>query len=108
VADNLNTHVVSSFYETFPPAEALRLSKRMEIRNASKHSGWLDIAEIELPPPAAQRLGNRRILGIEALDKEPHAWETQRNASQKSVGWGVTLMMPVLNLNGSACHFVSS
>jgi hypothetical protein len=31
VVYNLNTHVISSLYETFPSEEALRLIKRMEI-----------------------------------------------------------------------------
>jgi hypothetical protein len=31
VMDNLNTHVLSSFYEAFPPEEAFRLAQRLEI-----------------------------------------------------------------------------
>ena len=31
VMDNLNTHTLGSLYETFPPAEARRIAKRLEI-----------------------------------------------------------------------------
>jgi hypothetical protein len=75
--DNLNTHVISSLYGTFPPEEAFRLSKCLEIHYTPKHGSWLDIAEIELSAPAAQCLGNRRIPSIEALNKELRAWETK-------------------------------
>ena len=88
--DNLNTHVISSFYETFPPEEAFRLAQRLEIHYTPKHGSWLDIAEIELSALAVQCLGNRRIPSIEALNKELSAWETQRNINQKGVDWHFT------------------
>ena len=90
VMDNLNTHVISSLYETFPPEEAFRLAQRMEIHYTPKHGSWLDIAEIELSALATQCLGNRRIPSIEALNKELSAWETGRNANQKGVDWHFT------------------
>jgi hypothetical protein len=90
VMDNLNTHVISSFYETFPPEEAFRLAQRVEIHYTPKHGSWLDIAEIELSALAIQCLGDRRIPTIEALNKELAAWETQRNANQKGVDWHFT------------------
>jgi hypothetical protein len=90
VMDNLNTHVISSLYETFPPEEAFRLAQRLDIHYTPKHGSWLDIAEIELSALAVQCLGNRRIPSIEALNKELSAWETQRNISQKAVDWHFT------------------
>ena len=90
VMDNLNTHVISSLYETFPPEEAFRLAQRMEIHYTPKHGSWLDIAEIELSALATQCLGNRRIPSIEALNNELSAWETGRNANQKGVDWHFT------------------
>ncbi|MHB9294055.1 putative IS630 family transposase ISSac1 [Hollandina sp. SP2] len=90
VMDNLNTHVISSLYETFLPEEAFRLSQRLEIHYTPKHGSWLDIAEIELSALAAQCLGNRRIPSIEALNKDLHTWETTRNAAQKGVDWHFT------------------
>jgi hypothetical protein len=90
VMDNLNTHVLSSLYETFPPEEAFRLAQRLEIHYTPKHGSWLDIAEIELSALAIQCLGTRRIPRIESLNKELAAWETQRNAGQKGVNWHFT------------------
>ena len=88
--DNLNTHVISSFYEAFPPEEAFRLSQRLEIHYTPKHGSWLDIAEIELSALAAQCLGDRRIPTIEDLNKELRSWETKRNSEQKGVDWHFT------------------
>jgi len=90
VMDNLNTHVISSFYEAFPPEEAFRLSRRLEIHYTPKHGSWLDIAEIELSALAAECLGERRIPNIEVLNKELLAWETKRNTKQKGVDWQFT------------------
>ena len=90
VMDNLNTHVISSFYETFPPEEAFRLSQRLEIHWTPKHGSWLNIAEIELSALATQCLGNRRLPSIEALNKELLAWKTKRNTNQKGVDWHFT------------------
>ena len=48
VMDNLNTHKAASLYKTFPPAEARRIIKRLEIHYTPKHGSWLDMEEIEL------------------------------------------------------------
>jgi hypothetical protein len=85
--DNLNTHMIPPLYETFPPEEAFRLSKRLEIHYTPKHGSRLDSAEIEL---SAQRQGNRRIPSIEALNKELRMWETKRNIKHKGVDWHFT------------------
>jgi hypothetical protein len=90
VMDNLNTHVISSFYEAFSPEEAFRLAHRLEIHYTPKHGSWLDIAEIELSALATQCLGNRRIPNIELLNRELSAWETRRNVNQKGVDWHFT------------------
>ena len=47
VLDNLNTHRTASLYEAFPPAEARRITKRLEFRYTPKHGSWLNMAEIE-------------------------------------------------------------
>lgn len=90
VMDNLNTHVISALYETFPPEEAFRLAQRLENHYTPKHGSWLDIAEIELAALAAQCLGHRRIPSIPALNQELSAWETKRNTRQKGVDWQFT------------------
>ncbi len=89
VMDNLNTHAISSLYETFPAAEALALTKRLEIHYTPKHGSWLNMAEIELSAMTLQCL-DRRIPSIESLQEQLQAWETQRNAAQKSIDWHFT------------------
>jgi hypothetical protein len=87
VMDNLNTHTVSSLYETFPPDEAFRLAQRLEIHYTPKHGSWLNIAEVELSAMVSQCLGHRRIPDIAILNTELSAWHTHRNQSQKGVDW---------------------
>lgn len=48
VMDHLNTHSPASFYQVFEPAEARRLTEKLEIHYTPKHGSWLNIAEIEL------------------------------------------------------------
>ena len=43
VLDNLNTHSAVSLYETFPPAEAKRLLKRLRFHYTPKHGSWLNM-----------------------------------------------------------------
>ena len=90
IMDNLNTHTISSLYDTFPPDEAFRLSQRLEIHHTPKHGSWLNIAEIELSAMAAQCLGQRRISQIEILNSDLTIWHTKRNQSQKGVDWHFT------------------
>ena len=89
VMDNLNTHNISSLYETFQPKVALALAKRLEIHYTPKHGSWLNVAEIELSVMTMQCL-NRRIDSMKSLQSELSAWETDRNTAQKSVDWQFT------------------
>lgn len=89
VCDNLNTHKMASFYETFEPQEARRLINRLELHYTPKHGSWLDIAEIELSVFTKQCL-DRRIPDAATLRKEAKAWYCSRNAGQKSVDWQFT------------------
>ena len=87
VMDNLNTHGIHSFYDTFPPDEAFRLSQRLEIHFTPKHGSWLNIAECELSAMTTQCLKNRRMPSLDYLNSELLAWHSSRNANQKSVAW---------------------
>jgi len=89
VMDNLNTHAISSLYETFPPEIALRLAMRLEIHFTPKHGSWLNIAEIELNAMTKQCL-DRRIPDLDSLRIELEPWEQHRNAAFKSVDWHFT------------------
>ena len=86
VMDNLNTHKPASLYKKYPPAEARRIIKRLEIHYTPKHGSWLDIAEIELNVMTRQCL-SRRIDNLATLRTELAAWETERNISAAKVNW---------------------
>ena len=86
VMDNLNTHKASSLYKAFPPSEARRIIKRLEIHYTPKHGSWLDMAEIELNVMTRQCL-SRRIDTIARLKKELSAWETERNRDEAKIRW---------------------
>ena len=86
VMDNLNTHKLSTLYETFGPAEASRLADRFEIHHTPKHGSWLNMAEIEINVLSRQCLA-RRIPDRETLRREVGAWERRRNAAAKPVNW---------------------
>lgn len=86
VMDNLNTHKPASLYKAFPPAEARRIIKRLEIHYTPKHGSWLDMAEIELNVMSRQCL-DRRIETIDLLRTELSAWETERNQNNSKIQW---------------------
>ncbi len=48
VLDNWNIHRMASLYETFPPAEARRIVKRLEFHHTPKHASWLNMAAMEV------------------------------------------------------------
>jgi hypothetical protein len=99
VSDNLNTHTISSLYETFPPAEALRLARRLEMHHTPKHGSWRGIAEIELSAMTVQCLGKRHIPSIEKLNRNLLAWHVDRNKNQMGVDWQFTTEDAHINLN---------
>jgi hypothetical protein len=89
VMDNLNTHSISSLYETFPPAEARRLAERLEIHYTPKHGSWLNMAEIEFSALNTQCL-DRRIADAASLRDAICAWEQDRNGRGAAIDWRFT------------------
>lgn len=86
VMDNLNTHKIASLYKKYPPEEARRIIKKLEIHYTPKHGSWLNIAEIELNALTRQCL-DRRIDNIDKLNKEILAWKKERNEEQVKINW---------------------
>lgn len=86
VMDNLYTHKAASLYKAFPPEEARRIIKRLEIHYTPRHGSWLDMAEIELNVMTRQCL-SRRIDTIARLKNELSAWETERNRDEAKIRW---------------------
>jgi DDE superfamily endonuclease len=89
VMDQLNTHSPASLYEAFPPAEAKRLTDKLEIHYTPKHGSWLNMAELELSALQRQCL-NRRLADRPTLEREVAAWTTTRNAAAVTIDWRFT------------------
>jgi hypothetical protein len=89
IHDQLNTHVPSSLYQAFEPAEAKRLLGKLEFHYTPKHGSWLNMAEIELSVLATQCL-ERRLPDKESLQREVAAWEERRNHDSRTIDWQFT------------------
>jgi hypothetical protein len=89
VQDNLNTHNPSSFYETFPAAEAFALAQRFEMVYTPKKASWLNMAEIELSALSKQCL-DRRIAEMKILAAEVNSWTKRRNRVKARISWNFT------------------
>ena len=89
VMDNLNTHTPSSFYEVFPPEEARRLARKLEIHYTPKHGSWLNMAEIELAILTRQCL-QQRLATPELMRQEVAAWQQERNQANVTLSWRFT------------------
>jgi hypothetical protein len=79
----------ASFYEAFEPAEAYRLSQKLEIHYTPTHGSWLNMAEIELSVLARQCLAER-MPSIQAVQEQVSAWQQQRNQAQATINWRFT------------------
>ena len=86
VMDNLNTHNIASLYKAFPPEEARRIARKLEVHYTPKHGSWLDIAEIGINIMTRECL-NRRIPSIEALKEELKAWNDEYDKDPSPVNW---------------------
>lgn len=89
VLDNLNTHFVCSFYETFTKKEARRILSKIEFYYTPKHGSWLNMAEIEINRMDRECLA-RRIGQAEVLESELIHWSQERNSAKKKIKWSFT------------------
>jgi len=89
VADNLNTHNKSSFYETFDKEAADQILSRIEFHYTPTHASWLNVAEIEIGVMDTE-CTNRRIKSKDLLTKEVEAWTKRRNKHRKKINWAFT------------------
>lgn len=87
VCDNLNTHTKGAFYETFRPARARALVRRIEFCQTPKHGSWLNIAENELSSLTRQCIGGHRIGDLKILRDRIAAWSKDVNKIQRGVDW---------------------
>lgn len=87
VCDNLNTHTMGAFYETFAPEQARAIVRRLEFRHTPKHGSWLNIAENELSSMTRQCITGRRFPTLDLLRSETAAWSAASNTKQRGVDW---------------------
>ena len=97
VLDNLNIHKPASLYQTFDPAEARRILRRLEFHYTPVHASWLNMVELELATLSDQCL-NRRIATLSTLRREVWTWEARRNRERATVHWQFTCEKARLNL----------
>ena len=86
VVDNLNTHTPAALYETFTPAEARRITRKLEFHYTPKHGSWLNMAECEFAVLTGQCL-DRRIPNSATLCQEIAAWQAARNHNKTKINW---------------------
>jgi len=89
VLDNLNTHFLSSFYETFSMRISKRILSKIEFYYTPKHGSWLNMAEIEINIMDRECLA-RRIGQETVLKCEINQWSSQRNKEKKKIHWSFT------------------
>ena len=84
VLDNLNPHRMASLYETFPPADARRITKRLEFHHSPKHGSWLNMAEIEFSVLARACLKGRNP-GEDVPRRNVGACQAERNEARTTI-----------------------
>jgi hypothetical protein len=90
VQDNLNTHDVSAFYETFPAADAFALAQRIEFHYTPKKASWLNMIEIEFSALSKQCLA-RRIATQAQLEHEVLILVHEREEKAVTIDWQFSL-----------------
>jgi transposase len=90
VMDNLSTHTPAALYESFEPAEARRILRRLEFHYTPKHASWLNMVEIEIGVMVGQCL-DRRIPNKATLVAEVAAWLRRRNREKARINWLFTV-----------------
>jgi len=89
VLDNLNTHFIQSFYETFSIEGCARLLKKIKFIYTPKHASWLNMAEIEINLLDHECLG-RNIGNRIELETQVGAWSDQNNIDRRKIFWSFT------------------
>jgi len=88
ISDNLNTHKLASLYQTFTPAEANRIARRIVFHDTPKHASWLNMAEIKFSV-LLRKLGTH-VSDEASLKRKVAAIETTRNQTHATVHWQFT------------------
>jgi len=98
VQDNLNTHDISAFYETFSAEEAFALAQRFEFYYTPKKASWLNMIEIEFSALAKQCFA-RRIATKAQLAQEVQAIVQERAENAVTIDWQFSIAKARTKLN---------
>jgi len=98
VQDNLNTHNLSSLYETFAAEEAFALSQLFEFYYTPKKASWLNMIEIEFSAIARQCL-QRRIATKAELEQEVLSLVKEREEKAIKIEWQFSIASARTKLN---------
>jgi DDE superfamily endonuclease len=98
VQDNLNTHNLSSLYETFAAEEAFALSQRFEFYYTPKKASWLNMIEIEFSAIARQCL-QRRIATKAEPTREVLSLVKERAEKAIKIEWQFSIASARTKLN---------
>jgi hypothetical protein len=98
VQDNLNTHVLSAFYESFSAEEAFTRAQRFEFYYTPKSASWLNMIEIEFSALSKQCL-NRRIASKAELSQEVLAVVKEREEKAIKINWQFSIASARSKLN---------
>jgi hypothetical protein len=98
VQDNLNTHNLSSLYETFAAEEAFALAQRFEFYYTPKKASWLNMQEIEFSAIARQCL-HRRIATKAELAREVLSLVKERAEKAVKIEWQFSIESARTKLN---------
>lgn len=98
VQDNLNTHNLSSLYETFAAEEAFALAQRFEFYYTPKKASWLNMIEIEFSALARQCL-QRRIATKAELAREVLSLVKERAEKAVKIEWQFSIESARTKLN---------
>jgi hypothetical protein len=98
VQDNLNTHNLSSLYETFAAEEAFALAQRFEFYYTPKKGSWLNMIEIEFSAIARQCL-QRRIATKAELAREVLSLVKERAEKAIKIEWQFSIASARIKLN---------
>jgi hypothetical protein len=89
VLDHRNSPTGGALSAAFPPEQARRILRKLELQYTPKHGSWLNRAELELSVVSGQCL-DRRLGDLATRAGELAAWERDRNAAGATITWRFT------------------
>jgi hypothetical protein len=89
VCDQLSPHTPAALYDVFPPADARRILRPLELHLTPGYGRGLHRADMELAV-LARPCVNRRVPDAHTMAREVAAWEARRNRHQAMIDWRLT------------------